>query len=103
MNWFDKILRRLACSLAELSPSCKVAARLQSEALDHKLTRRQQLGLRIHLVLCKWCSRYGKQIAFVREAAQSQPDKATTAIPRHLTDEAKQRIRKRLNSEINGS
>ena len=85
--------------LAELSPSCKAAARLQSEALDHKLTFRQQLGLRIHLVLCKWCSRYGKQIAFVHNVLHSHPDEVTSAVPQQLSDEASQRIRKKLHAK----
>ena len=84
--------------MAELSPSCKAAARLQSEALDHKLAFRQQLGLRIHLVLCKWCSRYGKQITFVQKVAHSHPDEVTTAVPQELSDEARERIRKQLRA-----
>ena len=86
--------------LAELSSSCKTAARLQSEALDHKLTWRQQLGLRIHLLLCKWCSRYGKQIAFVHNAVHSHSDEVTSAIPQHLSDEARERIRKQLRANM---
>jgi hypothetical protein len=100
MNWLASIPRRLVSGLAELSPSCKTAARLQSEALDHKLAFRQQLGLRIHLVLCKWCSRYGKQIAFVHNVVHSHPDEVTSAIPQQLSDEARERIRKQLRAII---
>jgi hypothetical protein len=86
--------------LAELSPSCKTAARLQSEALDHKLTFRQQLGLRVHLVLCKWCSRYGKQIAFIHEAARLRPDEMAQSVPQKISDEARERIRKQLRASM---
>jgi hypothetical protein len=98
MNWRVNIPRKLGNGLAELSPSCKTAARLQSEALDHKLTWRQQLGLRIHLVLCKWCSSYGKHISFIHNIGHSHPDEAAAAVPQKLSDEAKLRIRKRLHS-----
>jgi hypothetical protein len=97
MIWLANIARRVVGSLAELSPSCKTAARLQSEALDHKLTFRQQLGLRIHLVLCKWCSRYGRQIAFVHNAVHSHPDLVTTAVSKKLSDKAREQIKKRLH------
>src|ERR1700743_2718936 len=60
MNVFINLRERLANWLSGFSPSCKTAARLQSEMLDHKLTWRQRQGLRIHLALCKWCRRYGK-------------------------------------------
>ena len=98
MNWLVNITRKLVSGLAELSPSCKAAARLQSEALDHKLTFRQQLGLRIHLVLCKWCSRYGKQIAFVHKAIHSHPDQVTMVVSEKLSNEAKQEIKARLRA-----
>jgi len=84
--------------MAELSPSCGTAARLQSEALDHKLTWQQRLGLRLHLVLCKWCRRYGKQIGFVHNVVHSHPDEVTSAIPRQLSDEARERIRQKLRA-----
>jgi len=100
MNWFANISKKIINGLAELSPSCKTAARLQSEALDHPLTLRQRLGLRIHIVLCKWCSRYGKQIAFVHKAVKSHQDEATKAVPQRLSDEAKVRIRKQLRTPI---
>ena len=90
--------RRLVSGLAELSPSCKAAVRLQSEALDHKLTWRQQLGLRIHLLLCKWCSRYGKQIAFVHRAVHSHPDDVTMAVTPKLSPEAREQIKKQLRA-----
>ena len=45
------------------------AAAEQGEAVDRKLPLRQRFGLRVHLMLCKWCRRYGKQITFLRDAA----------------------------------
>jgi len=100
MNWLVNITRSLVSSLAELSPSCKTAARLQSEALDHKLTFRQHLGLRIHLVLCKWCSRYGKQIAFVHNGTPSHSDEVTKAVPQQLSDAARERIKKQIRTHL---
>jgi len=41
-----------------LSPGCREASRLQSEALDQPLSLPQRLGLRLHLLICKWCRRY---------------------------------------------
>ena len=100
MNWLANISKKIVNGLAELSPSCKMAARLQSEALDHPLTLRQRLGLRIHLMLCKWCSRYGKQITFVRKAAQSHQDEAAQAVPQRLSDEARTQIRQKLRAHL---
>ena len=96
MNWLNHIAKNLIRGLADLSPSCKAATRLQSEAFDHPLSFRQRLGLRIHLVLCKWCRRYGKQIAFVSHSAHSYPDEMAASAPQQLSAEARERIRQKL-------
>ena len=89
-----QLIHTLARGMADLSPTCKKATRLQSEALDRTLPRRQRFGLWVHLALCKWCRRYGRQIVFLREAAQGHPDKL--AEPKGLSPEARERIRQSL-------
>jgi hypothetical protein len=80
--------------VSALSPNCKEAARLQSAALDRRLGLLERLGLRCHLLLCKWCGRYGKQIKFLGAAAREQT-------PAHgLSTEARERIKRRLQSEM---
>jgi hypothetical protein len=86
--------------LSELSPSCKEASRLQSAALDQKLTLGQRLGLRIHILFCKWCRAYGKQIKFLRLVAKKQgADDGQHSPPHELSPEARDRIRQKLRSE----
>lgn len=97
MNWFAKLLRPIARVVAALSPSCRQATRLQSEALDHKLSILARVGLRIHLFLCSWCRRYGKQIRFLHEAAQDHSDELVE--PQSLSDPARERIKQRLRAE----
>jgi hypothetical protein len=46
-----------------------------SESLDRPLGVREQLQLRLHLLVCAWCARYLKQIKFLRQLLQQQnPD-----------------------------
>ena len=80
----------------DLSPGCRQATRLQSEAMDHPLPMRQRIGLRIHLFLCKWCRRYGEQIHFLRMAAK-HCDEGGTGKPGGLSPEARERIRRKLD------
>src|SRR6266481_5246881 len=98
MNWLVIIVKSLFKGLADLSPGCKTAARLQSEALDRKLPLRQRFGLRVHLLLCKWCRRYGKQIVFLRGAAHEHPDELADRVPQRLSGEARERIKQRLHT-----
>ena len=97
MKWFRDIVKALTRGIGDLSPSCKQAVRLQSAALDGKLSFRERLGLRIHLVLCKWCRRYGKQIRFLHTASREHAGEEQ--VRRTLSPEARERIKQRLQSE----
>lgn len=99
MNWLANLVKPLARVMAALSPSCRQASRLQSEALDHKLPILQRIGLRIHLFLCKWCRRYGKQIRFLRDAAHDHSDALVEPAPQNLPDAARERMKQRLRAE----
>lgn len=79
-----------------LSPSCQEASRLQSRALDEPLGRAENLGLRVHLVLCRWCRRYGRQLVQLREAARRHPDHPDASLPTSLPPEGAQRLKERL-------
>src|SRR5207247_4515370 len=99
MNWLTNIAKTLTRGLTELSPNCKAVTRLQSEALDRKLPLRQRFGLRAHLLLVKWCRRYGKQIAFLRSAAHEHPDEMTEPVPQKLSAEARDRLKQKLRAK----
>jgi hypothetical protein len=92
MNWLTNAIRAL-------SPNCKEAIRLQSEALDHPLPPLRRIGLRIHLALCVWCSRYAKQIKFLRTAAQHCDHDHAPEQP--LPAEARERIKRVLETGKN--
>ena len=98
MKWFVNLIKSLARGLGRLSPNCREAGRLQSEALDHKLAPSQRIGLHIHLLLCKWCRRYGRQIAFLRTAARRLDEKNREQPPAQLSAEAREHIKHRLRT-----
>ena len=79
--------------------NCRDASRLQSEALDKNLSFWPRLGLSLHLLICKWCRRYGRQVHFLRDAAQEHQDNLVDAVPQKLSAEARERIKQRLQSE----
>jgi hypothetical protein len=79
-----------------LALNCREASRAQSEALDHPLPRPTRIGLWLHLLMCKWCRRYGKQIRFLRHAAHEHHGELTEAAPQKLSSDARDRIKKRL-------
>ena len=93
MNRFRQLIRAL-------SPDCREAVRRQSDALDRPLPRLQRIGLRLHLLLCLRCARYGKQIRFLRTAAQhcEQHDEHSGGAGKNLSPEARERIKRALQS-----
>ena len=83
---------------AAFSPTCKQATRLQSEAMDRRLSIFERLGLRLHLSLCKWCRRYGEQLRFLRSVARKCQEHESWQEPHRLSPEARERIKQSLKS-----
>lgn len=79
--------------------SCKEATRLVSESLDRRLPLDQRIGLRLHLLLCRFCSRYRRQLLFVRDAVKRCVDQAEGTgflANLSLSEEARQEIKRSL-------
>lgn len=95
MNFWSK----LKAGCANLSPDCREATRTQSGAIDHPLPLTKRAGLWMHLLICKWCRRYGQQIRFLRTAAQEHQDQLTEAAPQTLSPAVRDRIKQKLQSE----
>ncbi|MBW1996789.1 MAG: hypothetical protein JRJ29_02365 [Deltaproteobacteria bacterium] len=42
-----------------------------SESMDRTLPVHQRTGIRVHLLMCKFCSRYRKQLLYLRKTIRS--------------------------------
>ena len=79
--------------------SCKDVTKLLSESMDRSLPLGKRVGVRLHLLLCKFCARYERQLLLIRETARRLA--ATVEAPgesfgRTLSEEARERIRKSI-------
>ena len=75
------------------------ATEVMSAALDHALSLHQRLALKVHLFMCKFCSRFWQQMLFLRNAMHKYSERGaeTGFMPEHsLTEEACERIRNAL-------
>ncbi len=97
MNLLKRQIAALDGTVRVLSPSCREVARLQSIAVDGSLSLGQRAGLRVHLVLCKWCRRYDQQLQFMRQAVGKEPLKQADATPQTLSPTARERIKRSLS------
>ena len=94
-----KFWEKIKCLYHDVWPSCLEASRGQSEQFEHRLSSGKRLGLWFHLLLCKWCRRYGRQISFLRLAANNHTEALTEASPKKLSAAARERINQRLSEE----
>lgn len=80
--------------------SCKQAAQLVSESLDRPLSLRQRLALKVHLLMCRFCSRYQRQTLFIRKAmrrlARQEEDSTSAPSDLSLSPEARERIKQSI-------
>ena len=101
MQFLKDTVSALKTGFRTLMPTCRDASRLQSQALDQAVPMPKRLGLRLHLLVCKWCRRYGKQIRFLSQAVHEHPDQVNEATPRTLSPEARERLKQSLRDRAN--
>ncbi len=51
--------------------NCREVTQLASESLDRKLTWKEHIGLWFHLMMCKLCTRYVRQLKFMHYASRA--------------------------------
>lgn len=54
--------------------SCEEASRLSSRAMDEPLGRLERLQLRLHLMMCRGCSNFSRQIDILRRVSRKVPE-----------------------------
>lgn len=54
---------------------CKQNTELLSQSYDCPVTWRERMAMRMHLMMCKGCRNFEKQLAFIRKAARELPKK----------------------------
>ena len=71
---------------------CKHASRLVSQSMDRRLSLRERLGLRLHLLLCDACTQFSKHMALLQQAARQWRSRVENDSRVSLPDDARQRI-----------
>lgn len=103
MQIIRRIVGSLITAVRNLSPTCRQASRLQSEQLDHPLPTSQRVGLRIHLLLCRWCRRYGRQLGFLRNAVRVQDENSHLPENATLSSDARERMKRAVREHVDRS
>ncbi|HEY8119376.1 MAG TPA: zf-HC2 domain-containing protein [Methylophilaceae bacterium] len=83
--------------------SCKQASQLISQSLDRKLSWRERIGLRLHLLICDVCTRFRKQLQIMRNYVRQMRDEIEQDETLQIPVGAKTRIATVLASRIGDS
>ena len=84
--------------------SCKQATELMSASLDGKLSLYQRFALKLHLMMCKLCTRCWNQLLFIKDAMHKCSEKAEELdfmLDQSLSTEACERIKNLLQEQKN--
>lgn len=88
-RWLTNLLKRRTLSCNEIVQSI-------SNSMERPPSLRQRLSIRLHLLICKWCFRYQKQIRFIHNILGDNPEKVGETAPGALSPEAQERIKQAL-------
>jgi hypothetical protein len=56
-----------------LKPTCREVHRLVSEGMDRDLSVVERTRMRLHLVVCRACTRFDEQMQLLRQAMRREP------------------------------
>lgn len=78
--------------------SCKQASQLVSQSFDRPISVRERLALAFHLMICKFCRRFNRQLAQISSAIHRLTRHTEQDESLQMPPEAKQRIAKSIES-----
>ena len=78
---------------------CQDVSQKVSQSMDTSLPYRHRLAIRLHLWMCRHCSRFRRQLVMLGTMSRLIDDEPpTTAITPSLSAEAKERIKRALHA-----
>ncbi len=81
--------------------NCKEVSRRISESMDHDISLYQRMLIRMHVLMCRYCARFRRQVLFLRELCRSRRwDESAPNTSVHLPPNARERIRQVLKSQL---
>ena len=96
MKTIESLKKRWVVWVWNHTPNCAEISRLASRSFERPLPLRTWFKMRLHYLICVWCSRYLKHLNFLHAAAPRLDEHTNLPAARGLSAEAKQRMVQRL-------
>jgi len=98
MSVYEKAKQKIRLWLLRRLPACRETVAMISESMEHPLSLRKRLLVKVHLWICMWCQWYMEHLKTIRETLRTQssaPPETNFAPP--LSTDAKERMKRRLS------
>ena len=95
---YDKLKHSIRYFLLRRLPTCQQTVEKISESMEHPLTWRESINLKLHLWICAWCQWYLEHLQIIREVARANAEAPDLTGPT-LSSEARERIKRNLTGQ----
>ena len=96
------VIKILMPIMSKITPACEVISQKISESMDHKISLVDRLKIRIHLLGCKFCQRFEKQLITMQQMIENQANKLDE-LPDgpKLSEDAKLKMKQKMQQNNN--
>ncbi|MBD3219504.1 MAG: hypothetical protein GF310_14635 [candidate division Zixibacteria bacterium] len=93
LPFVKRIMLKMQGFMMKAMISCDEASRLASKSLDTKLTPGEKMRMKMHLMACRFCRSFEKQIHAIRSILRSKSKEMTEDTEeKSLSTEARERL-----------
>ena len=100
LKLYDKFKHAVRYWLLRRLPACESTVAMLSQSMERSLSLGESFKVKLHLWICAWCQWYLEHLQLIRETARASADEAAEPLTgAALSDEARERIRRKLTSQ----
>jgi hypothetical protein len=100
MKLYANLKHRVRYYLLRTLPTCRQTVEKISQSMERRLSLQERFKIKLHLWICAWCQWYLEHLQLIRSTARAKGDDALDLAPEAvLSDEARERIRRKLTSQ----
>lgn len=79
--------------------NCKDISHLVSRSMDEQLPLYRRMGITFHLMMCRYCARYARQLKIIRQKIQSLSGVSTDPAIKPMPANRKEALKKMLSQK----
>lgn len=99
LKLYEKLKHAVRFWLLRRLPNCQQMVVTISQSMERPLTLTERISMKLHLWICAWCQWYLEHLQLIRDAARAKgEDLPDLSSGPGLSDEARERIRRRLTN-----